>query len=140
MTNPYLDLLQSRAQAITSQISALQGELDDLRIAERVHVRLVSPATNMATEPIAGPPIKRGTVRSFVVEFLKTSQSPWAAPQEIHEGAGKLKGSEIPTGTIYPTISEMVRDKILTREGGKIALSERITNNEAPTGEPKEAS
>lgn len=133
MADTYLDKLQSSARTIAANIAALQGELEEVRIAEKVHLRMSKALPPDESKTVILPVAKPGTVRSFVVEFLADHPPQWATSQEIHVGANKLKGSEIPTGTIYPTLSEMVRDKILIREGGKVALAERIKNNEAPS-------
>ena len=139
ITNPYLEPLRQKAEAVAAQIAGLQRELEEMEIAARVLTRL-GPVEAAATPASA---IKPGTVKAFIAEFLRGTDSAWALPTEVHVGASKLKGAEIPSGTIFPTLSEMVRDQIIVRRDGKIALKTRAgldETNEAPEAEAKEAS
>ncbi len=60
---------------------------------------------------------------------------------EVRAKASELKGTEIPMGTVSPTLTDLKNAGLIVRDGMRVALASRVLkDNEAPTTEAVEAS
>lgn len=165
-----LDMVQEPALSLTSirsMIAEVRGviedaentirsareRLDDLLLAESVFSRLLgntkvdeaeaqgdgNPAAGFRLKAISNP-YKAGTNKAYFFQVLEEASSVWLTANEVQEKAKKLKGMDIPMGSVSPGLTEMKDDGFVVRVGLKVALKTRLQENEASTGETEDAS
>jgi hypothetical protein len=140
-TNPTLSDVRERRAKIASEIArldALKQEDQELEIAERVLARM---AGQSAPEP-RNPPLvmsfaagagRTRKIADLVIDYLGASRELWLTANEIRDGLSAIRGAEIPMSTISPTLSNLKANGIVSRDGLKVALTERLdarTRNE----------
>lgn len=135
----------SRIIARIAEIEAAQAlmatELEELTVARRVLVRLGGHAVQSV--PVAQQPKlpRAGTTRDLFLEVLRANEPPWMIANEVRAKASELKGTEIPMGTVSPTLTDLKNAGLIVRDGMRVALASRVLkDNEAPTTEAVEAS
>jgi hypothetical protein len=123
MSDDSLILIRARRAAIKAERRKLDAEDEELDHAEKTIVRLASaqPQTKAASN---GATPKRQ--KDFVFVTLRASENPWFESVRALRDAVALKGKDIPMTTFQPLISDMVKNDGLVRDGGKVALGERV--------------
>jgi hypothetical protein len=143
---PMSDL--SRIIARIAEIKTIQAglstELEELAITQRVLTRLgaaANAAPRMAQSPSPQRKPRAGTTRDLFLEVLAQNADPWMTAGEVRSKALASRGTEIPMGTVSPTLTDLKNARLIVREGMKVALASRVLNNsEASTAETVEAS
>jgi hypothetical protein len=131
-----LNLIRARRAEIAKQhqsarrvLETLEKEDAELEAAERVIVRLAG------TTKVDGSAVPSGKLsqRDAVISALRLSADPWFCDASaLREEASKLYGQEIAQTTFQPLLSTLTnKDRVVVREGPKVALAERIKKQEA---------
>ncbi|TGX54749.1 hypothetical protein E5A73_04645 [Sphingomonas gei] len=124
---------------VRRRLGELQSLLADLDSAEELvskfgqsvgddsghHGAPVMPNVIEVRDDIPFPPPKR-SVRDLVLEALKDAPAVWTDATEIQKIASASRGSEVPMGSISPTLSLLKSEGLVSRNGMKVALRERL--------------
>lgn len=136
-----LSQIIARIAEIEAAQASMATELEELTVARRVLVRLGGHVVQSV--PIAQQPKlpRAGTTRDLFLEVLRANEPPWMTANEVRAKASELKGTEIPMGTVSPTLTDLKNAGLIVRDGLRVALASRVLkDNEAPTTEAVEAS
>jgi hypothetical protein len=132
-----LTLIRLRRQEIAKQretaqrtIETLDKEDGELAAAERVIVRLSGAFVATTSGASVGNKL---TQREAVLLALRSSAAPWFPDIEaLREEASTIYGKDIPKTTLQPMLSTLTNeDKLVVRDGAKIALAERAKEQAA---------
>lgn len=137
MNEPYttsLAAIRARRAAIATQRQALDAEEQELAVAERVVARLGATAMprpngngrSQGERPPAESPAPARQA-DLVIATLKASASPWVETSaDLQTQIKEIHGVEIPKNSLLPLLSRLTADKIVARDGPKLALKERV--------------
>lgn len=112
----------------------LDSEREELLVAKRVLERLGQKqlATNMVREFVRDAKKRVVSLKRLFVQILESSPTPWLTSNEIRERASNIKGADVPMSSVSPTLTDLKKDRIIVRDGLKVALASRVLgNNEA---------
>lgn len=149
--------IREQKAALIRVINDAQRQMSDLDVAERIVRRfghdpsvgderktardLVERALDEGSteQAVMGDVVEAVIVRALptralFMSILRQSENPWMTANEIQERASAIKGQEVPMATVSPTLSNMKNVGVIRREGLKVALTERLNENEAPNG------
>lgn len=147
--------IRLRIEVLKNEMSKSQRELEDLEAAERMVLRFgsandaqVSNVANLFTletsvklpkadsAQLLPSPRKAMNLTGLVQAVMRQSASPWLTSEEVRAKASDLKGDEIPSGSIAPTLWKMKNDGEIVRDGYKVALASRLKENGGPLSPP----
>jgi hypothetical protein len=131
-----LSRIIARIAEIEKAQAAFALELDELRVAQRVLARLGAQSD---MQPASPKTPRAATTKALFVDILRDNPEPWMTANQVRERASFLKGSDIPMGTVSPTLTDLKNDGLVVRDGLKVALAERIKLNGASQAEAQEA-
>jgi hypothetical protein len=142
-----LSSIRLRTEVLNNEISKAQRELEDLAAAERMVLRFGSnsDASKAADINLSVPVTSSGNSKKamnlagLVQAVMRQSPSPWMTSENIRVKASELKGEEIPSGSIAPTLWTLKNEGVIVREGYKVALASRLNENGAINGLPSTA-
>lgn len=146
--------IREQKAALNRAIQEAQAQLADLDMAERIVLRFgrevespqISDGDHNARHgdytpqlPVA-PAVTSGdrasTTKALMQSVLRGSPSPWMTSDELREQVSALKGTEVPMGTVGPTLSNLKNEGVIVRDGFKVALAERLYENGAASAAP----
>ena len=100
------------------------------RVLERLGQKQL--ATNMVREFVRDAKKRVVSLKRLFVQILESSPTPWLTSNEIRERASNIKGADVPMSSVSPTLTDLKKDRIIVRDGLKVALASRVLgNNEA---------
>lgn len=154
-----LSAILARIEVLDGQISNDTAEREDLHVAKRVYLRMVGPngagaiqnaASGIAIEapPPPSPSIiptpnasnKPMNLSALVKSVMTQAISLWMTSEEIRKLVSELKGVEVSSGSIAPTLWTLKNDGAIVRKGYKVALASRLKENEPLNGNPASGS
>lgn len=155
-----LSAIRDQKAALNRAILDAQSQLVDLEVAERIVRRFgkqtddAKPSENEIDDLLVrvdprprqrpdGASTTAGTgntltSRALVSAVMRQSNSVWMTANEIQERASAIRGSDVPMGTVSPTLSLMKNDGLIARDGLKVALVERLNENGDAPAEPED--
>ena len=154
-----LTAIRDQKAALNRVILDAQTQLADLEVAERI-VRRFGQVTEderpdgqamddllrranveaPKSEVVAALVERSITSKAVFLAVLRQAADPWMTANEIQERASAIKGHDVPMATVSPTLSNMKKLGLIVRDGMKVALAERLNENEAPAASPLGAS
>lgn len=154
-----LSSIRARKGELNRTILDAQAQLADLDVAERIVLRFgettadVRPDADAMEDLLQRANLDQAksrlvevmvdralTSRALFQSVLRQSEEPWMTANQIQERASAIKGQDVPMATVSPTLSNMKNDGLIVRDGLKVALTERVKENEAPSGSAAGAS
>lgn len=118
--------IAARRRDIAAEDAMLATEDAELEVAERVLVRLSKGSDVNWHQVLEGAVPRRSTTRDLIHEVLSMPDKSWWTAAEIQPELSKLKGAEVPMGTISPTLTAMKTNGEIVRNGMRIALASRV--------------
>lgn len=125
-----LKTVRARLADIVEMIASLNAEAEEIRVAERVLLRLEATTKFAATWDKA---INKGNSQSklsqseLIIATLRSSAEPWFESTNHLRNAIKLiHGVEIKKSSLQPLVSIMTKEGIIRRDKHKIAFAERV--------------
>lgn len=67
-------------------------------------------------------------LNELIVEAMRSIEPVWTDAVAIQEEASRIRGSDVPMGSISPTLTVLKDQGVLERNGMKVALKERLNN------------
>lgn len=140
-SGPTLDDVKARRAQIAAMRSALEAEDHELQIAERVLMRLARktlaiaprlPDEQISSQQIGDDGAASGTVEELIIRTLRLSAVAWLTSAEVKGDVDRMRGREVPMGTIGPVLTELKNKNIIVRDGNRVALSERSHEAHVP--------
>jgi hypothetical protein len=119
------------------ETQAIQSVLAELDMAERLVRRFGGDEGNggpqiSSTEQSIPAPAEYQTRRlrlpDLVVEAMRSIDSIWTDAVTIQTEASRIRGDEVPMGSISPTLTVLKDQGVVERDGMKVALKERLSN------------
>jgi BMFP domain-containing protein YqiC len=142
------DILRRRAEVnrdmdnTRKRLSELQNELSELEAAEHLLVKFGHAAEEEAVpapkrrEAAEFTPVVTGIslpntervppLRELILRALRQAGSGWLTAGEIQRAASEMKGSDVPMGSISPTLTALKNEGLIARDGMKVALKENL--------------
>jgi hypothetical protein len=142
-----LSAIRARIGALNDEILKSQRELEDLAAAERMvlrfgstdeqvpptpivhHLRTASVATAppaVGSPSLSSSPNILKNLTNLILVAMRQTPSLWMTAEEVRVRASDLKGSDIPKGSIAPTLWNLKNSGLIVRNGLKVALKSRL--------------
>jgi hypothetical protein len=133
-----LSIIRARRNEIAAAIADLEDEDKDLGTAELVLARLAGgvsapkPPGASSLKTASAPPsaneakVRPSSQRGMVMEVLRDSGEAWLASGDLIAEVQKLWGAQVPEMSLRPLLSTMKRERVIVRDGHRIALRERV--------------
>lgn len=149
--------LGREAERLRARLAALNAEMAELEAAENLVARLgkdviergslrepqmvyqLKPPGSRVISLITGSG-KTLTTKDLILRVMGEVADPWTNANDIQTRVSEIKGREVPMSTISPTLSDLKKDELIVRDGMKIALADRVKENEPPKGKPEDGS
>jgi hypothetical protein len=141
--------LLSERDEVELRLSDIDDELDQVDQLEKLVMQygvdcevsddMLPSVDDEATLPFPteSPPSPRAkTNKEAILMALRIASDVWLTANELRERASKLKAKDIPMATISPTLTNLKNDRVIAREGFKVALISRLNENGEPIGSP----
>lgn len=139
--------LDDLIEALTRFAQLSSGRLSGLT----PHTADVTSDTAKEAQPVRGRRNILGyqnspkTTRDLIVGYLSSTPSLWRTTEDVKFNISEIKGSDVPMGTVGPTLSNMKNKGEIVRDGNKVALAERVrleqpeffNENGEPDGSPE---
>jgi hypothetical protein len=122
-------------EAILASRDKLRDELEELRVAERVILRLGTENEDDGSGGRVQPRTKSPgsmTTKDHILAVLLEAEEVWITTLDVQSRTSKLVGRDVPIGTIAPTLSELRKLELIVRDGPKVAHADRLKKNETP--------
>ncbi len=130
-----LDAIRQRLAQLEKARVELDEEEHDLLIAERVLARLEAMSSfGFKDVTVQGNSIgaststrRPPTQTEFIVATMRLSPEPWfESTNVLHETIKAIHGIDMKKSSFQPLMSQLFREGVVTRDGYKVALAERV--------------